>query len=132
MTQNNGKGIFDTIGDLLGANKVDQSTGQTTADNTQKAFNDDVVGLGSLVSGVGKDFLGKLDGLKTMGGQDIQNILNQLGQSADPKVQGAKQDLETVKHDGASFVEKLKGYAASLKQIIPLILPTLQNMFAKK
>lgn len=124
--------IFDKIGDLLGTNKTEQSTGQTTAANTQHAFTDDLVGLGSMLSnsGIGKDLLSKLDGLKSLDTQQIQTVLSALGQSSDTKVQAAKQDLASVQHDGTTFVDKLKGYATQLSGFLPAILPALQKIFA--
>lgn len=111
---NNGKGILDTIGGLFGGHK-DEGDAQN--------------GLGSLLSGgLGKELLGKLEGLKSLDSSQIQTVLSALGQSSDPQVTNAKQDLEASKHDGETFVEKLKGYATSLSQFLPAILPALQKI----
>lgn len=129
MTQDN-NGILGKLGSLLGGDKVDQATGTTTASNTQHAFTDDIAGLGTLVqnSGIGKDLLGKLDGLKSLDMSQIQQVLGALGQSSDPQVQSAKHDLEQSKNDSETFVQKLKGYATSISQFLPTILPVLKNI----
>lgn len=130
MSDKNGNGFFSKIGSLLGINKVDQSTGKTTAENTQKAFTDDIAGLGTLVSNLGldKNIVSKLEGLTSLDLTQIQSILGALSQSADPKVQDAKNDLQSVQHDGETFVTKLKGYIEKLPQLASVILPVLKNI----
>lgn len=113
--------ILDKIGKLFGSDH------KTT---TETAGPDIASGLGNLLgnAGIGKELLGSLDSLKSLGGGDIQSILSALGQSSDTEVQAAKTDLQSSQHDAAGFVEKLKGYMGSLSQIVPLVLPVLKKV----
>lgn len=121
------KGILDTISGLFGGQQ-DSEAAEHSGDATQNVLS----GLGSMLSGsgIGKEALGKLDGLKSLDTTQIQTVLSALGQSADPQVKEAKQDLETSQHDGETFVQKLKGYATSLSQFLPALLPALQKIFS--
>lgn len=123
------KGIFDTIAGLFGGDKEDKTNTQT---GTQ-SFTDEIMNMGSsLLGGEGKQILSQLGSLKSLDLSQIQSVLGALGQSADTQVQGAKQDLQSVQHDGESFVDKLKGYLTGDigQKILPLILPVLQKLFA--
>ncbi|MDL2318618.1 hypothetical protein LJC74_06040 [Eubacteriales bacterium OttesenSCG-928-A19] len=123
-------GILDTITGLFGGgNKADATTG-TSATGSMA---DDIMNLGTQLMGsdMGKQLLSKFDGLKSLDTTQIQTVLSALSKSSDPQVQSAKSDLETVKHDGESFVTKLKGYASSLSQIVPVLLPALKSIFNK-
>lgn len=121
----NSKGILDSITGLFGGNH-DENAAEKTGGSGQ----DIVSSLGGMLSGsgIGKELTGKLGGLKTLDTQQIQTVLSALGQSSDPQVKDAKQDLEGSKHDGETFVEKLKGYAGSLSQFLPALLPALQKI----
>lgn len=126
--------IFEKIGHFLGTDKADQSTGATTAENTEHAFKDDLIDLGNMVAGstMGKELLSKLDGIKSFNPEQIQSILGALSQSTDSKVESAKQDLQASQHDGEAFVTKLKGYISTISQMLPTILPALQSILGKK
>lgn len=123
------KGILDTLGGLFGGHK-DTETTTTTTQGTGNLM-DSLEGLVS-GSGIGKELLGKLDGIKSLDTSEIQTVLGALGQSSDKQVTAAKADLETVQHNGTDFVSKLKGYMTSLPQLVQTLLPVLQNLLAKK
>lgn len=134
MAQNNGNGLLDKLSGILGGDKVEQSTGATTAKNTQDAFSGELAGLGSLLGGgnAGQQVTKLLNSVKSLDAGQIQTVLGALKQSSDPQVQSATKDLAASQHDGETFVEKLKGYVSSLSQIIPELLPALQSLVAKK
>lgn len=116
--------IMETLGGLFGGDK------KTDGTNTSSSVMDSLSGL--FGSGLGKELVSKLDGLKSLDTTEIQSILSALGQTTDTKVQAAKQDLQASQHDGEAFVSKLKGYITSLSQMLPTILPALQGILAKK
>lgn len=134
MSQDNGKDIFSKLGSLFGTDSVPDSTGKTTAQNTQQAFEGVTAGLGSMLSGsgIGQQLSGLLGSVKSLNPQQIESILGVLKQSGDPKVQEAAQDLQQSQHDGETFVQKLQGYASSLTQVLPKLLPLLEGMLGKK
>lgn len=134
MADNKNKGIFDTLGSMLGADNVEQSTGDNIAKVAKQAFDGDTIGLGSILGGDGltSQLKGLLDNVKSLNPQQVEAVLGALNQSNDPKVQSAQQDLAQSKNDGEVFVQKLKGYASILTQYLPKLLPLLQGMTGKK
>lgn len=131
------KGFLDTIAGLFGGSKNTASTTNTASSASTVSGGassmGDILEMGKQLMGseIGDQLLSKLGDLKTLDTSSIQSILGALGKSSDTQVQAAKKDLQTVQHDGESFVTKLQGYASQLTQIIPLILPTLQKLFVK-
>lgn len=127
--------FFDTIGGLFGEHKDAGTTTTTQTAGAQGGFDlGQLVNMGSdlLGSDAGKQILSSLGNIKSLNTEQIQGVLTAMGRSSDTQVQAARQDLQTVSHDGESFVAKLKAYIPQIAQLLPTILPALQGLLAKQ
>lgn len=121
------KGILDTISGLFGGHKDGQTATATQEHGVLDSIENIVSG-----SGIGKELLSKLGDIQSFDPSQIQSVLGALSGSADTKVQGVKQDLETVQSNGTDFVSKLKGYLTSMPQLLQTLLPVLQGILGQK